>query len=55
MLVRDVILMQYNPLSHWLWLELEDWDFSCVIDDFGNMVVINEDAMLYSLLGYVSI
>lgn len=55
MLVRDMILMKYNPITHWVWLEYHDHDFDCVTDDFGNLIVVHEDSLLFSLINWVSV
>ena len=53
MLVRDEIRMQYMELTHWVYMEADNGDFWCVVDDFGSMQVVHDDSTLYSLINWM--
>ncbi len=48
----STIILQYTKLTHWVKVESENYDFHMVSDDYGNMVIVNDDINLFSLTGF---
>lgn len=46
------ITLQYTHLTHWVKVESDNHDFHMISDDFGNMVIVNDDSNLFSLTGF---
>lgn len=48
----DKVTLSYTHLTHWVKVESQNHDFYMVSDDYGNMIIVEDDVNLFSLTGF---
>lgn len=51
-LYMDKVTLSYTHLTHWVKVESQNHDFYMVSDDYGNMIIVEDDVNLFSLTGF---
>lgn len=49
---RGMVSLSYHPNTHWVWEEYDNADYQLVQDDFGTLLEVSENQMLFSLTGF---